>query len=262
MPCLWTMASNWLLAHICGDTMIISHKNRFILFSPWKTASSTCNKRLIDYNESVYDGFFYFNKHIRRVVHQHITISEFLSLPESELDYFKASFVRNPYDRAYSGFLQLQRDIVSQPTAHYTDEWIRDLVKTQLVENIERIIESEYDFNKWILSLPEYEIYDVGRNTNMPLYPAYYWTHHRDKQYVDFIGKVESFERDFDRFCDEVGIDYKSEESANITNIHSNKSEDCGQYRYTSRMSRSAIARINDLFSQDFLLFGYERIIK
>jgi len=200
---------------------------------------------------------FYFNCHLNRVVNKHTTIGEFKSLPESALGYYKAAFVRNPYDRAYSGFIQLQRDIISQPAADYADEWVRDLVKAQLIENNKRIIEAEYSFDKWIMMLPEYEIYDVGRNTNMPLHPANYWTHHENIQYVDFIGKVENFEKDFIEFCKAVNIDIDSVENGNVT--EDDLLESAG-YRYVSKMSQSAIHRINEIFRDDFDLFGYEMI--
>ena len=94
--------------------MIISHAKRFVMLLPWKTASQTMVLRLSQYNESPYNRFFYFNAHLNRVVHQHITCADFACLPESKLGYFLASYVRNPYDRAYSGFRQLQKDIKGQ----------------------------------------------------------------------------------------------------------------------------------------------------
>ncbi|MEI9428626.1 sulfotransferase family 2 domain-containing protein [Mesorhizobium sp. Cs1299R1N3] len=238
--------------------MIISHARKFVLFSPWKTASSTCNDRLERYNESTYSKFFYFNKHLNRVTHQHITISEFKALPESKLGYTTASFVRNPYDRAYSGFIQLQRDIAYQPLAEYPHAWIRELVKAQLSENQKRIADSDYDFNRWIMLLPEYEIMDVGRNTNMPLHPASYWTHFEGKPYVNFIGKVERFEQDFEIFCQRADLDTPPMINRNVTNL---TSSDKNGYRYTGIMSKRAICRINEVFKTDFDLLGYEMIM-
>ena len=56
--------------------MIISHKNKFVMLEAWKTASQTLRARLRDHNESQYPGFFHFNPHLNRVVHQHITRAE------------------------------------------------------------------------------------------------------------------------------------------------------------------------------------------
>jgi hypothetical protein len=240
--------------------MVISHKYRFVLLSPWKTASSTCHNRLQVYNESTYSRFFYFNNLFNRVVHQHITFAEFLSLPESKLGYHVGAFVRNPYDRAYSGFIQIQRDIATQPSVTFATEWIKDLVIAQLEENSRRLARCEYDFNQWILSLPEYEIVDVGRNTNMPLHPAHYWTNSADGRRVDFIGKVERFEADFSAFCEKVGIPAPAMVNANVNPQDDLRERSCAGSRYVSRMSPAAIARINEIFKEDFDLFEYELV--
>jgi hypothetical protein len=238
--------------------MIISHSYRFVIFSPWKTASSTLGLRFHSYDESPYSRFFHFNAHLTRVVHQHLTLADFRLLPESRLGYTTASFVRNPYDRAYSGFIQLQRDIAEQPKEAYPSKWIKELVAAQLAENARRLIAAAYDFNQWILALPEYEIYEAGCNTSMPLHPASYWTHSGGQQSVDFVGRVESFEEDVKRLCTLIGIPLPAKENANVTDAL----RDPGMlsYRYVSRMSRVAIDRINRLFADDFATFGYEQV--
>lgn len=236
--------------------MIISHDFKFIFLSPWKTASSTTWARLSSYNQSPYPGFFYFNAHLRRVVHQHITLAEFMALPEGRLDYLIACFTRNPYDRAYSGFMQLQRDIAVQPKAEYPEPWIKELVKAQLARNQKRIIEAEYDFDKWITLLPEYEIYEVGCNTNMPLHPATYWTHREGIQVVNFIGRVEQFEEHFARFCNTIGITTPSVNSNISSNIEYSRTE----YRHISKMSNRSIHIINEIFRDDFDFLDYRMI--
>ena len=90
--------------------MIVSHAKQFVLMAPWKTASSTSHATLGHYNESPYDRGFHWNPTLGRVVHQHLTLADLLALPEGQLGYKIGAFVRNPYDRAYSGFMQLQRD--------------------------------------------------------------------------------------------------------------------------------------------------------
>lgn len=235
--------------------MIISHSHKFILMSPWKTASSTCNDSLEALNESPYSRFFYFNPYLNRIVHQHLTLTEVCSLPEGQLGYRFCAFVRNPYDRAYSGFLQIKRDFEDQPQAQFEEPWIGNLVRAQIAENIDRLILSGFDFDEWIRILPDYEVYDVGRNSNMVLHPAHYWTHINGQLRVDFVGKVESFDADFTRFCDYVGIETP-------TIVTSNVSQDVRDLpdpgsRYASRMSRRSLDRINELFRQDFAFFDY-----
>ena len=237
--------------------MIISHKHAFILLAPWKCASSTCHATLEGYNQSPYNRLFHFNPHLNRVIHQHLTLAHLGALPEGKLGYKTATFVRNPYDRAYSGFLQIQRDFKEQPLLEFEETWIGSLVKTQIAANMERVINAGFDFDRWIELLPDYEVLDAERNTNMPLHPANYWTHIAGSPKVDFVGKVENFEPDFHRFCELVGIDRPKITVANRSNL-----DDLGSstIRYAQRMSRRSLDRINELFATDFEFFGYSML--
>ena len=128
--------------------LIISHTHRFILLAPWKCASSTCHATLERFNESPYSRFFHFNPHLNRVVHQHLTLSHLGALPEGKLGYKTAAFVRNPYDRAYSGFIQLQRDFQDQPRSDFEHPWVGNLVRAQIAANMERVIAAGFDFDR------------------------------------------------------------------------------------------------------------------
>ena len=167
--------------------MVISHEKRFVLLLPWKTASQTLSLRLGPYNDSPYEPFFYFNAYLNRVVHPHVTCSEFACLPESKLGYLLAAFVRNPYDRVYSGFRQLQVDLRTHPHATYSERWVHVHVMEQLSENFAQLLRAEFDFDRWVDRLDEEQIYEVGRNTSFPLHPAHYWTHVAGQQAIDFI---------------------------------------------------------------------------
>jgi hypothetical protein len=240
--------------------MIISHANGFVMLAPWKTASSTLHARLSRYNESPYSRFYYLNPFLNRVVHQHVTCGDFASLPESRRQLFVASFVRNPYDRAYSGFLQLQRDIRIQPMGPFAAEWIRDLVKRQLADNLEQLARADFDFNRWVAGLTEEQIYEVGRNSSFSLHPAHYWTHVDGDPYVSFIGRVEAFEADFTDFCGRVGIAPPIATNENVSAPIAGSAPPGGAYRYTGLMDRAAVDKINHLFRADFELFGYRPI--
>jgi hypothetical protein len=223
--------------------MIISHRKRFVVFAPWKTASSTMHRRLEQYNESRYSRFYYFNAYLQRVVHQHVTCAEFASFPESRSGYFLASFVRNPYDRVYSGFLQLKKDIQQQPLALFPERWIKDLVMKQLADNFAQLSSAGYDFDQWLDLVQEHQIYEVGRNTSFPLHPSHYWTHFAGNQMVDFIGRVENFEVDFERLCSIIDRENK-----------------LNRYKYVHKMSDASIQKINQLFKTDFDIYGYEAL--
>ncbi|MBM2816009.1 MAG: Chondroitin 4-O-sulfotransferase [Ignavibacteria bacterium] len=240
--------------------MIISNQKRFIMFSPWKTASQTVAFRLQNYNDSRYDNFFYFNIYLNRVVHPHITCTDFSCLPESKLEYFKASFVRNPYDRAFSGFRQLQKDIKEQPYSNYPEPWIRDLVMKQLAENFSQLCQAQFKFDDWLELISDEQIYEIGRNSNFPLHPSHYWTHVAGKQFVDFIGKVENFEDDFRDFLNRVGIDNVPDGNLHVVDLEGGAKNNLFGYRYIDRMSQRSIEKINRLFEKDFELFNYKQI--
>ena len=229
---------------------------------PWKTASQTMALRLDEYNESPYARFFYFNTYLNRVVHQHITCADFAALPESKLEYLLASFVRNPYDKAYSGFRQLQTDIEEQPKAgsHYPKPWIYAHVMKQLAENLAQLKQAEFQFDNWIELITEAQVYEIGRNTNFFLHPAHYWTHLAGRKSVDFIGKVENFEDDFKNFLSLVKIEQVTQINDNVVDLGGHTAKNAFGYRYVDRMSARSIEKINRLFSEDFELFGYEKI--
>jgi hypothetical protein len=241
--------------------MIICRSKAFIALAPWKTASSTLHRRLKQYNESPYSRFYYFNPDLQRVVHQHVTCAEFRSFPESKFGYFLASFVRNPYDRVYSGFLQLQKDLDLQPLAPFPERWIRDLVMKQLADNSAQLSTAGFDFNRWFDLIEEHQIYEVGHNTSFPLHPSHYWTHFAGTQMVDFIGKVESFETDFDRLCSKIGLICGDKINENVGPEMPESESLQRSHKYLHLMSKASILKINRLFKSDFELFGYEVVL-
>jgi hypothetical protein len=240
--------------------MIISHRKRFVLYLPWKTASQTMLQRLERYNDSPYSAFFYFNPHLNRVVHQHITCADFACLPESKLGYFAASFVRNPYDRVYSGFRQLLKDAREQVQFTYPEPWIRDHVVSQLAENLQQLCAAKFQFDAWLEHVRDEQIYEIGRNTNFPLHPSHYWTHRAGRQAVDFIGRVETFEADFQELLARLQIEQVITGNANVVDLEGNAAQNPFGYRYIDRMSSRSIDKINRLFARDFELFHYEPI--
>lgn len=238
--------------------MIVSHAKRLVILMPWKTASSTIAARLASCCESPYDRFYDFNPFLNRVVHHHLTYADFRALPESRLGYAVASFVRNPYDRAYSGFIQLQQDQRDQPGARYPQPWVRDLVRRQLAENATQLAAAGGDFDRWLALVEEWQVYEAGRNTSFPLHPAHYWTHEDGRQAVDFVGRVENFEADFARLCRRFALEGAGTANANVR-VDPSQTGRFG-YKYAHLMSAASIERVERLLDADFSLFGYGRL--
>jgi hypothetical protein len=241
--------------------VIISHSHRFVVLMPWKTASSTIRGRLGGYCESPYDAFYHLNPHLDRVVHQHMSYADFKALPESRLGYRTAAFVRNPYDRVYSGFVQLQRDICEQPKAVFTEPAVRSLVMAQRAENHAQLRRAEFSFETWVELLDDRQVLDARGNSSFPLQPAHYWTHEEGRQAVDFVGRVETFEQDFARLCDELGVTPVASVNANVSTPDGLPgAADSDGYRYVGRISSRARRRINELFREDLRAFGYREL--
>lgn len=240
--------------------MIVSHRFRFILLLPWKAASQTLRARLGAYDESPARGLFYFNPHLNRVAHQHLTLPDFASLPEGRLGYPLAAFVRNPYDRAYSGFHQLLRFLPEQSRIPYPEGWLKPLLEKQLSEILALFKRAEFDFDNWVELLSDDLVYNVGRNSCLPLYPAHYWTHWDGERRAAFIGKVERFEEDFQRLTSRYGLEARQRINRNIVDLTGASDGNPHGYRYVHRMSGRSIAKINSLFRRDFELLSYRMV--
>jgi hypothetical protein len=250
------------------DAMIISHRKKFVVLTPWRTASGAIRARLGRWCDSPYSAFHEFNPYLNRIVHRHMTYADFACLPESHLGYFCASFVRNPYDRVFSAFLQLQRDFTYKPRAPAASPWVATLVKREAWENYALMHKAGFSFDRWLELMADDQVLECGHNSSFPLHPAHYWTHVNGRQAVDFVGRVERFECDFSALCGRVGIDsgdcaaLRSEASPGRAAAPGRPgpsgSTDTGKmYKYASCMSARSIARINVLFHADFELFDY-----
>ena len=130
----------------------------------------------------------------------------------------------------------------------------------QLAENLSQLQRAGFEFESWLRLIEDEQIAEVGRNTSFPLHPSHYWTHHRGQQAVGFIGRVETFEADYRRMCNALGVESTSDANANVDAPENELAGDMRGYRYADRMSSRARRRVNELFRDDFELFGYERL--
>ena len=237
--------------------MIVSHRHRFVVLAPWKTASTTIRARLGDYCESRYDTSFHFNTHLRKISTQHLTLAEFLRLPEARLGYRLATFARNPYDRAFSGYLQVCRDLIGMPAWTFPTPWIASTMREASIEQQRMVDAAGGSFDRWIELLSATWEPGAGRDI-VPLFPASAWTHVDGVQVPEFVGRVEHFEQDFAAMCDWLGIETPERQTAN-TSSATPPPQDADGYRYLDRMAGATIERINWMFSADFELLGYRR---
>lgn len=233
--------------------MIVSDKKKFIMFCPPKTGSTTLTHRLLAYDSR--DNFYYqprWNEEKFKLEElKHLTYGEFLAYEDSKLldRYFSFCFVRNPYDRLYSGFLMRCHHIknVRHPRLPENKEYLNKLC---------RYLEKQlFGFNASLELLCQLE--DVGflRLTD--------YTHHEGCQVLDFVGYNERYEEDYQTVCD--NLDVVGEATPNKV-VRKNPMPPCNpcdmqrtDYKYIDKYERRTIAFVNDRYAQEFDAFGYRK---
>ena len=152
--------------------------------------------------------------------------------PEQFRDFFKFTFVRNPWDRLVSGY-HYMRDGGS-PEAPSDLEWS------------ERHIRRYADFDDFVLhGLPRLEI--RRWLTFVPQHEFVTLPWRRGPQ-VDFIGKVENMEQDFRQVSERLAISAPLE-----TRNRSQRGAD--YHSYYSLRTRAIVERY---YAEDIKMFGYE----
>jgi len=125
--------------------------------------------------------------------------------------YFKFAFVRNPYARAVS--------------------WIYyELRKSEVDFN-------KYSFKELMLKCPDW-IWASQSN----------WIYSDDRKLVDFVGKFENIQEDFNVICDKIGIPHQKLP-------HKNKTEHKHYTEYYDDETREIVA---EKYAKDIEYFGYE----
>jgi len=160
--------------------------------------------------------------------------SEFFDQVCHDKEFFRFTFVRNPFTRVLSGYLDkvLQRRFESQ----------------QIFAALRKEMSAEVTFNEFLDAI---FILNKGRALDK----------HWRSQYVqcgsgllqlDFVGKVENFSRDFSLVLDRVA---SSPLDVERINVHAT---DAGK-KIEKFYDTIAIQKVLELYEDDFRYFGYSR---
>lgn len=225
--------------------MLISFKHKFIFIHNYKVAGTSVKNALSDYglmnpiitnaraNRLIESSFFrkgYTNKYFRRLFrklnlpgtcdfksHLHSTKIEKLLPVEVYNDFFKFGFVRNPWDWQVSLY-----HYMSQVKGHHQGE-------------IAKMFTSFEAYLDWRITSDKHSQKDFFYDKN-------------NNKKVNFIGKIENMENDFNTICSMIGID--------ATLGHKNSSKRKNDYRkYYNSQTKNLLA---DHFEDDIKLFNYE----
>ncbi|WP_298942616.1 sulfotransferase family 2 domain-containing protein [uncultured Psychromonas sp.] len=144
---------------------------------------------------------------------------------------YKFSIVRNPYDRVIS-------------TYKFLLKWVGTPAP------VKEKLESFKDINEYVLS----SMWEDSEGPDFIFKPQVFWLtdiNDRSKIIVDFIGKLETLDQDLASIQSVIEGDHVD---VDIT-PQLNKTE--GSYKLNER----AIEKINIVYSRDFTLLGYKKIV-
>ncbi len=199
--------------------MLINFKKKYIFFHIPKTGGTTVHKNLR-----------HKSRHERRKefwgwFSAHKTYSEVKPFLETRgaINFHKFCFVRNPYDKIYSGFLQ---------------------------GNGYGYEKSREGFNKFINELDNKIIYDKSR---LHITPMHHFVYYEGKCMMDEIYRMENFEEDFNKILEK----YEYEKQYFNRNVKNNKFD---KLKYIDMYNKKSIEKINTLYDTDFEYFGYDKL--
>jgi hypothetical protein len=145
-------------------------------------------------------------------------------------DYFKFTFVRNPWDRLYSAYRFLSTGGMNELDRNWAAEHLAGVK----------------DFEGFVLNvLPKPAVQD-----EVHLRPQFLFLRNSITRQVgvDFVGRFERFDEDFATVAERIGRDVRLP--------HINKSQVRGDYRsvYSGRMR----AVVEQVYAADIKAFGYQ----
>jgi hypothetical protein len=153
--------------------------------------------------------------------------------------YFVFTFVRNPWDRLVSTFYYIMRGGRAP-----VDQRRRDIILHKYNGNFKVFV---LDIENWINIQEEDSIYPDGYIPHFR--PQYEYICDADGTFlVDFIGKIETLDNDFQSLCDLLAV-------GRVKLKRKNKTSHKKYFKYYDDETRAIVARY---YSRDIELFQYQ----
>lgn len=214
--------------------MVISNRHRYLYFVVPKCASATVRQSIAPYTDIGYPVTKY---------PQHQTIRQFLESPHAGLfqeGFFRFTFVRNPYDRLYSGYVQdryaatqgLRWQKVKDPIFRVIGDDFNRYVR-EYVRPADRL--NAWDWICWC--------------------PMHAFAYLDNECVMDFVGRSESVEQSLAELSTRLGLPIRKAADVNV-----NVSPAGESLKYLERYDRDTLELVNDLYHQDFENFGYTMV--
>ena len=220
--------------------MLISHKHKFVFASVPKTASTSITNVLEDYSD-----ISFHNDKEKLIIHYPVGwqsrikvfkharlehVNEFINLD----NYFSFCFVRNPFEIALSNYFFFQKTI---------EFWDKNPKEKDLYIDIYNgytaTLKNAPTFKDWIKKKNKAGWLDkYSWETEQ-----FFWA-----QDVDFIGKFENLQQDFNIACSKIGIPLQQLPYKNQTD----------HKHYTEYYDDEAREIVSKKYKTDMLCFGYK----
>tara|TARA_R100000030_G_C3230106_1_gene118028 strand:+ start:222 stop:791 length:570 start_codon:yes stop_codon:yes gene_type:complete len=189
--------------------MIIDDQKKFVFISVAKTGSTSIRRRLGSFKDPPPEIY-------------HMSIKEVLKQYPHVKDYFKFAFVRNPYDRIFSAYINLKYD--GHP-------WATELKgKKTFREFIMDFKNSQY--SKYIHLHPQSSYVKINGNVA-----------------VDYLGKFENLQDHF----------HEVEKILNLGHKKLFKHRQSSTNKEPKKFDKEMRDIICDIYSEDFESFGYDK---
>ncbi len=162
----------------------------------------------------------------------HPTYERFLRLygKKSFNEYYKFTFVRNPWDRLLSAYNFLKKGGMN----HMDQEFCDDILSSY--DTFEQFVMewvTHENVESWVHFIPQYHyIYDGNMNL-----------------VVDFVGRFENFNDDFEKVRIKLGT--------GIPLKHLNKTKDKKEKSYREAYTPKMAEKVAEVYKEDIELFGY-----
>lgn len=195
---------------------MISHKHKFIFLHIPKAAGTSISKALSE------------NSHSIKFRYSHPKLDEYFDSFNDKYnleEYFIFSFCRNPFDRFVSAFNYIKKGGVNR-----FDKISRDKLGLQNLEFKEFALQLLHQ-DLPVHFIPQADFF-MGKNLNR----------------MNFIGKFENLQQDFDIACDEIGIE-RSKLTCNNKRKHKHYIE------YYDDETREIVAK---KYAKDIEYFSYK----
>lgn len=214
--------------------MVISDRYKYLYFVIPKCGSATARHALEPFTDIGYPVSNFA---------EHVTIQKFLDKYDDAgrfATHFKFTFVRNPYDRIYSGFRQ------DMYASTQWDHWIK--AKKPIFDIIGD------DFNAYMLDYVARA--DVVHGWDwISFCPMIEFTHRAGRPALNWIGRTETLDRDLAALATRLGITFSEVRNFNVRVPQSEVPP--GALKYRDCYTRGTVALVNQLYADDFAAFGY-----